>query len=216
MKKETLSKIEERIMKLSQSDAELKLSTEVLDYLDKGCEDDAAGLYATLLYALLYKDEKLSDFNRCLKPLLVSLINKEGGIANFNYLLINELLHYIHTAFPTAREEGIHKVAFVRRLHYEESNGIIVTFEREFVFVDEFPEKLKERIEKCLAPLRDDLSVTYTTTWMYSHLDGLDYTYKANEHPKVEIYCISNLLLERIKEMIIKEFGEEVRIREAL
>ena len=173
------------------------------DWEEKGIE-----LYTSLLYRVLYPDDvqNLSRYSEYCDD-IVTYYNLD------NMLLINELLHYIHTQYPIARSKAMENISMIRKFYHNEGTSLTVIFWDYQVFVGEFPEELKNRIERIFADISDDLYITYTTTWMYSHLsEGLDYTYKENEHPQIEICFPSVFIKEKVISIINQEF-ENIEIR---
>ncbi len=173
------------------------------DWEEKGIE-----LYTSLLYRVLYPEDiqNLSRYNGYCDD-MVTYYDLD------NMLLINELLHWIHSSFPIARSKAMENISMIRRFYHKEGTSITVIFWDYQVFVGEFPEELKNRIERILADISDDLHITYTTTWIYSHLsEGIDYTYKENEHPEVEICFPCVQIREKIISIINQEFSNiEIR-----
>ena len=176
----------------------------IINYI-KDWEEKGIELYTSLLYRVLYPEDvqNLSRYNEYCDD-IVTYYDLD------NMLLINELLHYIHTQFPIARSKAVENVSMIRKRYHKEGTALTVTFWDYQVFVGEFPEKLKNRIEKIFADISDDLHITFTTTWMYSHLsEGMDYTYKENEHPQIEICFPSVFIKEKIISIINTEFANE-------
>jgi len=159
--------------------------------------------YGTLLYAVLYGEDTTK------KQLLnAPFINEWVAeyVLDCNLLLLNELLHYIHLKDNTIRQDGVEVVANIRGSITESwkdfSGNFIATGYR--VFLGEFPEDLERIVEDTLSSIRDDVSITYTTTWMYCHLDcGFDYSYKENEHPRVEIACATKESFACAKKLLL-------------
>jgi hypothetical protein len=172
-------------------------------------ERTAIDMYTSLIYCVLYPDDDVKNLNRYWEFLDDVIAYYETD----NMLLINELLHWIHFSFPVARQEAMKNVSNIREFFHNEGTSLTVTFWDYQVFVGDFPEELKNRIEKIFADISDDLHITYTSTWMYSHLsEGIDYTYKENEHPQIEI-CFPNIQIrEKIISIINTEFSN-VEIR---
>lgn len=177
-------------------------------------ENDAGELYGTILFQVLYGLEEYKKAK-----------NKYGFYISYgfyiclefeklNYALMNELLHYIHSFYPKAREIGIKRVATLRCLNYREKTEINVIFYTHEVFLYNFPEELKSKIEAVFEPIRDDLSICYTTTWNYSHLNcGDDYTYKENENPMIELSFPHESEKEIILNLLKQAFkGEDYEI----
>lgn len=159
--------------------------------------------YGTVLYAVLYGEDTTK------KQLLNAPFVNEWvaeHVLGCNLLLLNELLHYIHLKDNGIRQDGIEMVAGIRGSITEswkdfEGNFIASGYR---VFQGEFPEDLKKLVEDTLSPIRDDISVTYTSTWMYCHLDcGFDYTYKENELAQVEIASATKESFARAKELLL-------------
>jgi hypothetical protein len=175
------------------------------DWEEKGIE-----LYTSLLYRVLYPDDiqNLSRYSEYCDD-VVTYYDLD------NMLLINELLHWIHSSFPIARQKAVENVSMIRKRYHKEGTSLTVIFWDYQVFIDDFPEELKTRIERIFADISDDIHIAYTTTWMYSHLsEGLDYTYKENEHPEIEICFPSVQIKEKIISIICTEFhNENIEIR---
>ena len=168
------------------------------DWEEKGIE-----LYTALLYRILYPEDvqNLSRYSEYCDD-VVTYYNLD------NMLLINELLHWIHSSFPIARSKAVENVSMIRKRYHKEGTALTVTFWDYQVFIDDFPKELKNRIEKIFADISDDLHIVFTTTWMYSHLsEGMDYTYKENEHPQIEICFPSAQIREKIISIINTEFA---------
>ena len=198
------------IFKSCKNKNDRDLAETVINYI-KDWEEKGIELYTSLLYRVLYPDDmqNLSRYNEYCDD-IVTYYNLD------NMLLINELLHYIHTQFPIARQKAMENISMIRKFYHKEETSLTVTFWDYHVFVGDFPKKLKNRIEKIFADISDDLHITYTSTWMYSHMsEGWDYTYKENEHPQIEI-CFPNIQIrEKIISIINQEFSNEnIEIRE--
>jgi hypothetical protein len=182
----------------------------IINYI-KDWEEKGIELYTSLLYRVLYPEDtqNLSRYSEYCDD-IVTYYDLD------NMLLINELLHYIHTQFPIARQEAMKNVSNIREFYHKEGTCLTVTFWDYQVFVGDFPKELKNRIEKIFENISDDLYITYTTTWMYSHLsEGIDYTYKENEHPQIDI-CFPNIQIrEKIISIINTEFSN-IEIRRGL
>ena len=190
------------IFKNCKSKNDRDLAEFIINYI-KDWEEKGIELYTSLLYRVLYPEDtqNLSRYSGYCDD-IVTYYNLD------NMLLINELLHYIHTQFPIARQKAMENVSMIRKFYHNEGTSLTVTFWDYQVFVGDFPKELKNRIEKIFAVISDDLHITYTTTWMYSHLsEGWDYTYKENEHPQIEICFPSVFLREKIISIINTEFA---------
>src|SRR5690606_9393538 len=176
----------------------------IINYI-KDWEEKGIELYTSLLYRILYPEDvqNLSRYSEYCDD-IVTYYDLD------NMLLINELLHYIHVQFPIARQKAMENVSNIRKFYHNEGTSLTVIFWDYQVFIDDFPKELKNRIEKIFENISDDLHITYTTTWMYSHLsEGMDYTYKENEHPQIEICFPSVFLREKIISIINTEFSNE-------
>lgn len=172
-------------------------------------ERTAIDMYTSLIYRVLYPDD-VKNLDRYWKFL-------DTVIAYYdldNMLLINELLHWIHFSFPVARQKAMENISMIRKFYHNEGTSITVIFWDYQVFIDDFPKELKNKIKRIFADISDDLYITYTTTWIYSHLsEGVDYTYKENEHPKIEICFPCMQIKEKVISIINQEF-ENIEIRE--
>jgi hypothetical protein len=176
----------------------------IINYI-KDWEEKGIELYTSLLYRVLYPEDmkNLSRYSEYCDD-IVTYYDLD------NMLLINELLHWIHKQFPIARSKAVENVSNIRKFYHKEGTCLTVIFWDYQVFIDDFPKELKNRIEKIFAVISDDLHITYTTTWMYSHLsEGMDYTYKENEHPQIEICFPSVQIKEKIISIINTEFSSE-------
>jgi len=173
-------------------------------------ERTAIDMYTSLIYCVLYPND-LKNLNRYWEFLDDVITYYEMD----NMLLINELLHWIHFSFPIARQEAMKNVSNIREFYHNEDTSLTVTFWDYHVFIGDFPKELKNRIEKILTNIADDLHITYTSTWIYSHLsEGIDYTYKENEHPQIEICFPCMQIKEKIIAIINAEFSNiEIRKR---
>ncbi len=172
-------------------------------------ERTAIDMYTSLIYRVLYPDD-VKNLDRYWEFL-------DTVIAYYdldNMLLINELLHWIHFSFPVARQKAMENISMIRKFYHNEGTSITVIFWDYQVFIDDFPKELKNKIKRIFADISDDLHITYTTTWIYSHLsEGVDYTYKENEHPKIEICFPCMQIKEKVISIINQEF-ENIEIRE--
>ena len=181
----------------------------IINYI-KDWEEKGIELYTALLYRVLYPDDmkNLSRYSEYCDD-IVTYYDLD------NMLLINELLHYIHVQFPIARQKAMENISMIRKFHHNEGTSLTVIFWDYHVFIDDFPEELKNRIERIFADISDDLHITYTTTWMYSHLsEGMDYTYKENEHPQIEVCFPCVQIREKIISILNTEFANmEIEIR---
>ena len=198
-----------KVFKLTKNKNDRDLAETVINYI-KDWEEKGIELYTSLLYRVLYSEDtqNLSRYNEYCDD-IVTYYNLD------NMLLINELLHYIHKHFPIARQKAMENVSMIRKFYHNEGTSITVIFWDYQVFVGDFPEKLKNKIKRIFADISDDLHITYTTTWMYSHLsEGIDYTYKENEHPEIEICFPCVQIKEKIISIICTEFhNENIEIR---
>lgn len=192
------------IFKNCKSKNDRDLAETVINYI-KDWEEKGIELYTSLLYRVLYPEDtqNLSRYSEYCDD-IVTYYDLD------NMLLINELLHYIHTHFPIARQKAMENVSMIRKFYHNEGTSLAVIFWDYQVFVGDFPEELKTRIERIFADISDDLHITYTSTWIYSHLsEGMDYTYKENEHPQIEICFPSVQIREKIISIINQEFSNE-------
>ena len=192
------------IYKNCKNKNDVDLADFIINYT-KDWEEKGIELYTSLLYRILYPEDvqNLSRYSEYCDD-VVTYYNLD------NMLLINELLHYIHTQFPIARSKAVENVSMIRKRYHKEGTALTVIFWDYQVFIDDFPKGLKNRIEKIFADISDDLHIVFTTTWMYSHLsEGMDYTYKENEHPQIEICFPSAQIREKIIDVINTEFANE-------
>lgn len=195
------------IFKNCKSKNDRDLAETVINYI-KDWEEKGIELYTSLLYRVLYPEDtqNLSRYSEYCDD-IVTYYDLD------NMLLINELLHYIHTHFPIARQKAMENVSNIRKFYHKEGTSLTVIFWDYQVFIGDFPKELKTRIERIFADISDDLHITYTTTWIYSHLsEGWDYIYKENEHPEIEICFPSVQIKEKIISIINQEFSNiEIR-----
>lgn len=177
--------------------------------------EEAGKIYCTILYQVLYhtKDLENKEISGYIDTLCI--------VSSKNYSLFNNLLHFIHLRFSNARTNGIGYISSIREILFEEVLNIEVKFLDLQCYLDEFPEELEQKIEEIIKPIKDDLCINYATTWIYSHIGfGEDYSYKANEHPRIEIYfsakqtekILLNLLKNNFKnhKIIINQDFQEI------
>ncbi len=112
---------------------------------------------------------------------------------------LSSILHLIHQANPTIREEAIEAESKLKAKLAQEA-GIDLNLIREVYLPqpdkvtltgkDGVPAYLRALVEEKLKSIRDDLKVDYRVTWDNSHLDnGVDYDYSIPETPYVQIFA---------------------------
>lgn len=191
-------KLKSDCMNLCKSENDAEMAKYIFDITE---EDNASIQYTSILYQILYDD--FDDI--CMN--YDGFVDFVASFQEKNVLLMNALLHYIHMNFPYAREEGIQNVAQIRHWEHKEKTCIEHTFFDLHVGLHDFPEDLKEKIEKAFSHIKDDVSIVYTTTWTYCHLDmGNDYMYKDNESPRIEIYFPEEVEGKYIQKILKEEF----------
>lgn len=165
--------------------------------------EDAAEFYAACLAILLnFTEEDLAK----------SFLYSPSFLKKISLVELNALMHYVHEKFPGARREAVFLTSSVLSSIKEDEYGKTFTIFDLEIFIEKFPESLKQEIESLFQEFayNADLELKYSSTWFYSHLEeGDDYIYKDNEHPVVYVYGVSKKTLEIFSKKLERFLREE-------
>ena len=122
---------------------------------------------------------------------------------------VNNALHLMHEREPQLRSEAAENYW----LYIEENLELhrefnICAEELKLHAGDSVPEDVQNVIRQVLKPIEEDICVSITATWLYSHINmGLKYDYSRPENIYIEIYSYAEETLSLIDE----EYEKKVR-----